>query len=165
LVTANFTQPFRDPIGYALDIVGLANKLGGGKPLIQRLGDLIDGRRSHSGKIGRWIKPSLKEAEPGDLRFAVPDRILENILEFLESLELVFPGLNNKDTLVYGMEPKFYSSRIELRKGFETASEGIFLAGDGSGYTRSISQAAAMGAKVAQALAEKLGKGKEKKTR
>jgi uncharacterized FAD-dependent dehydrogenase len=154
LATASFTQPFRDPIGYALDVVRQTNKLGGGKSLIQRLGDLKDGRRSTWKRINKgYVKPTLTEAEPGDISFALSYRLLSNIIEFIESLEAIFPGLNNKDTLVYAVETKLYSNRIQTKKDFETLMDCVYVAGDGSGYTRSIVQAAVMGVKVAQAIA------------
>jgi len=159
LATANFTHPFSDSIGYAMDVVKQANKLGGGKPLIQRLGDLKSGRRSTWKKINRGgIKPTLTEAEPGDISFALSYRTLSNIIEFIESLEGIFPGLNNKDTLIYAVETKFYSNRIETKKGFETSIDNLYVAGDGSGYTRSIVQAAMMGVVVAKSIALKIKK-------
>jgi len=158
LATASFTHPFNDPIGYALDVVKQANKLGGGKLLIQRLGDLKDGRRSTWKKINKGnVKPTLKDAEPADISFALSYRIMSNIIEFMESLEGIFPGLNNRDTLIYGVETKLYSSRIKTRKGFETLIDGIYVAGDGSGYTRSIVQAAVMGVVVAKDILKKVG--------
>lgn len=158
LVTANFTHPFNDPTGYALDVVRQANKLGGGKLLIQRLGDLRDGRRSTWEKINKGnIEPTLKDAEPADISFALSYRIMSNIIEFIESLESIFPGLNNRDTLIYGVEAKLYSSRIETRHGFETLIDKIYVAGDGSGYTRSIIHAAVMGAVVARDISKKVG--------
>lgn len=156
LATANFTYPFSDATGYAMDIVRQANKLGGGKPLIQRLGDLKKGKRSTWDKIYKGsVKPTLTEAEPGDISFALSYRTLSNIIEFIESLEGIFPGLNNKDTLIYAVEAKLYSDRIETRKGFETLVDQIYVAGDGSGYTRSIVQAAIMGIVVAKDIVAK----------
>ncbi len=167
LVTANFTQPFRDPIGYALGVIKQANKLGGGKLLIQRLGDLKSGRRSTWQKIDQGsVSPTLRNAEPGDINYALSYRIMSNVLEFIESLNAVFPGINNKDTLIYGVETKLYSSRIETKQGFETLIDRIYVAGDGSGYTRSIVHAAAMGIIVAQDISFKRNaKQKEKTTK
>ena len=157
LVKANFTEPFRDSIGYALDIVRMANKLGGGKPLIQRLGDLKEGRRSTWEKINRGnIESTLKEVEPGDLSYALPYRIICNLLEFFESLEPIFPGLNDKHTLLYGAEIKLYSNRPETREGFETMVEGLYVGGDGSGYSRSITHAACTGVIIAEHIAKRV---------
>lgn len=158
LVRANFTHPFRDPISYALLDVEKANKLGGGKPLIQRLGDLKEGRRSTWEKINKGrgvLEPTLKDVEPGDLSYALPYRIMQNVLEFLENLEAIFPGINDRHTLLYGVETKLYSSRVELRDGFETMIDNIFTVGDGSGCSRSIAHAAVMGTKAAQTIFRK----------
>lgn len=159
LVRANFTYPFRDPISYALLDVKKANDLGGGKPLIQRLGDLRGGRRSTWDKITKGsrgvLEPTLKEVEPGDLSYALSYRIMRNVLEFLENLEGIFPGINDKHTLLYGVETKLYSSRVELREGFETMIDNLFTVGDGSGCSRSIAHAAVMGVKAAQTIAKK----------
>ena len=157
LVRAEFTEPFKNPIGYALGIAERANELGDGKPLVQRLVDLRDGRRSTWDKINKkGLQPTLKDVEPGDLSYAIPYRILANILEFLDNLELVFPGLNDRHTLIYGVETKLYSSRIETREGFETAIDKLFVVGDGSGYSRSIAHAAVMGVKAAQEIARRI---------
>lgn len=158
LVKAKFTEPFRDPTAYALLDVDKANKLGGGKPLIQRLGDLKEGRRSTWRKIEGSrgvIIPTLKEVEPGDLSYVLPYRIMCNILEFVENLEAIFPGIDSKHTLLYGVETKFYSNRVELREGFETMADNIFTIGDGSGCSRSIAHAAVMGVKAAQTIVKK----------
>ena len=140
-----------------MDVVKQANKLGGGKLLIQRLGDLKDGRRSTWKKINKGnVKPTLKDAEPADISFALSYRIMSNIIEFMESLEGIFPGLNNRDTLIYGVETKLYSNRIKTRQGFETLVDGIYVAGDGGGYTRSIIHAAVMGVVVAKDILKKV---------
>lgn len=158
LVRANFTYPFRDPISYVLSDVKKANDLGGGKPLLQRLGDLREHRRSTWEKINKKdnIKPTLQEVEPGDLTYVISYRIMSSILEFLENLEAIFPGLNDRRTLLYGVETKLYSSRPKLRDGFETEIDNIFAAGDGSGCSRSIVHASVMGVKVADTIAKKI---------
>lgn len=155
LVSVNFTEPFKEPIRYAGRISELANMLGG-KVLVQRLGDLRAGRRSKPEKIARGlIEPTLKEATPGDLSFALPHRFLTSILGMLEVLDKIVPGVAGEDTLLYGNEVKFYSSRIKTINNFETTIPGFFVAGDGSGYTRGLMQSSMMGVIVARTIANK----------
>lgn len=146
LVSKNFTEPFKDPNGYASHIARLANLLSDGGVLIQRLGDLRNGRRSTEARIERGlVKPTLK-ASPGDLSLVLPHRHLVSILETLEALNNVFPGINNGDTLLYGVEIKLYSNKYEVNKNMKVKDfRNLYIVGDGSGTTRSICQAAISG--------------------
>ena len=153
LVTKNFTQPFNDPIGYATHIAKLANMLAGGGILLQRLGDLRDGRRSTQSRIERGMITPTASAQPGDLSLVLPHRYLTDIVEFLDALNSIMPGVNQNDTLLYGVEIKLYSLRLELRNNLEVpVIEGLFMAGDGAGVSRGIIQAAASGVVAARAI-------------
>jgi uncharacterized FAD-dependent dehydrogenase len=129
LVSSAFTEPFDDPIGYGLYIARLANLLGNG-PIVQRLGDLLTGRRSTPERINRCLtRPTLPEATPGDLSFVFPYRHLQSIIEMLRALEKIAPGVNSRHTLLYGVEVKFYSNRIELSSQLETGVKNLFAIG------------------------------------
>ncbi len=155
LVSNNFTKPFNDPIAYGKYIASLANLLGDGV-IVQRLGDLKMGRRSTNGRIDKSaMEPTLKNATPGDLSFVLPYRHLSGIIEMLEAMNNVAPGINEKSTLLYGVEVKFYSSRIELDETLETTVENLYAIGDGAGITRGLVQASASGMIAAQAIIEK----------
>ncbi|MEI7741412.1 MAG: FAD-dependent oxidoreductase [bacterium] len=160
LVTQVFTEPFDDPLGYGKYVSGLANKLAGGGLLVQRLGDLRDGRRSKAEKMKSWmVQPTLgaPDAIPGDLALAIPHRHLQGIVELLDAMEAVAPGIASKHTLLYGMEVKFYSYKIQAdEKTFETKLPGLFVAGDGAGYTRGLLQASMNGVLAARGMAGKL---------
>ncbi|MEM2648448.1 MAG: FAD-dependent oxidoreductase, partial [Candidatus Bathyarchaeia archaeon] len=144
--------PFREPIAYGEYIAKLANLLSGGV-IIQRLGDLELGRRSTEERISRSIvKPTLKVATPGDLSFVLPYRYLTDIKEMLMALNKVAPGVYSKDTLLYGVEVKFYSSRLELNEHLETKIRNLFTIGDGAGITRGLVQASASGVIVAEEI-------------
>ena len=153
LVSTAFTEPFKDPIGYGKHIAKLANILGK-TVIVQRLGDLLSGRRSTPKRIKRNLfQPSLKEATPGDLSFVLPYRILKDILEMLEALNTITPGLVNPSTLLYGVEVKFYSNRVELTENMETTTiKNLFIIGDGAGLTRGLVQAAASGIHAAKEI-------------
>lgn len=156
LATQVFTEPFNDPLGYGKYISGLANKLAGGGVLVQRLGDLRHGRRSKVEKMKNWVvKPTLKPpaAVPGDLGLAMPHRHLSDIVEMLESMETIAPGIASDHTLMYGIEVKFYSFKIETGEGFQTMIPNLYVAGDGSGYTRGLLQSSMQGVVVARHLA------------
>jgi hypothetical protein len=160
LATQVFTEPFNDPLGYGKHVSGLANKLAGGGVLVQRLGDLRNGRRSKIEKMHQWVvQPTLRppEAVPGDLALAVPHRHLAGIVEMLEAMDRVAPGIASDHTLLYGIEVKFYSFRIETGPGFETKVPGLYVAGDGSGYTRGLLQSSMQGVIVGRRMAERLG--------
>jgi uncharacterized FAD-dependent dehydrogenase len=159
LATQVFTEPFNDSLGYGKDISGLANKLAGGAVLVQRLGDLRKGRRSKIEKMASWVvQPTLPPpaAVPGDLGLAIPHRHLADIVEMLEALDHIAPGIASDHTLLYGIEVKFYSYKIETMKGFETAIPGLYVAGDGSGYTRGLLQSSMQGVLAARHIAERL---------
>ena len=152
LVSTSFTYPFREPIAYGEYIARLANLLSGGV-IIQRLGDLELGRRSTEERISRSVvKPTLKVATPGDLSFVLPYRYLTDIKEMLMALDKVAPGIYSKDTLLYGVEVKFYSSRLELNSNLETRIKNLFTIGDGAGVTRGLVQASASGVIVANEI-------------
>ncbi|MBL3539162.1 NAD(P)/FAD-dependent oxidoreductase [Aminivibrio sp.] len=153
LVTKNFTQPFNDPIGYATHVAKLANMLAGGGILLQRLGDLRNGRRSTQSRIDRGMITPTANAQPGDLSLVLPHRYLTDIVEFLDALNSIMPGVNQNDTLLYGVEIKLYSLRLELRKNLQVpVIERLFMAGDGAGVSRGIIQAAASGVVAARAI-------------
>ncbi len=155
LVSSNFTEPFKEPTKYAGRISELANMLAG-KVLVQRLGNLRDGRRSKPEKIQRGlVNPTLVEATPGDLSYALPFRHLTAILRMLEALDKIVPGINGNDTLLYGNEVKFYSSRIKTTEDLE-ASDNFFVAGDGAGITRGLVQSSISGIIAAKAILEKI---------
>ena len=156
LVTKNFTQPFNDPIGYATHIAKLANMLAGGGILLQRLGDLKEGRRSTASRISRGMIEPTASAEPGDLSLVLPHRYIMDIVEFLDALNHIMPGVNQNDTLLYGIEIKLYSLRLELNKNLSVPSmNGLWMAGDGAGVSRGIIQAAASGIVAAGAIVKK----------
>ncbi len=155
LVTKNFTQPFSDPIGYATHIAKLANMLAGGGILLQRLGDLRDGRRSTQSRIERGMVAPTADAQPGDLSLVLPHRYLMDIVEFLDALNVIMPGVNQNDTLLYGVEIKLYSLRLKLKETLEApVVRNLFMVGDGAGVSRGIIQAAASGVVAAQAILE-----------
>ncbi|MEM2281649.1 MAG: NAD(P)/FAD-dependent oxidoreductase [Candidatus Bathyarchaeia archaeon] len=152
LVSTSFTEPFKDPIAYGKYLARLSNLLSGGI-LVQRLGDLEAGRRSTPDRIARSVvTPTLKNATPGDLSFVLPYRYLADIREMLEALDKIAPGIHSRDTLLYGVEVKFYSSRLELNNSLETKIRNLFTIGDGAGVTRGLIQASASGVIVAREI-------------
>jgi len=152
LVTTAFTEPFREPIAYGKYLARLTNLLSGGV-IIQRLGDLKAGRRSTEERIARSIvSPTLKNATPGDLSFVLPYRYLADIREMLEAMDRIAPGINANHTLLYGIEVKFYSSRLRLSDCLETRIHNLFTIGDGAGVTRGLVQASASGVIVAREI-------------
>lgn len=156
LVSTSFTEPFRDPIGYGKYIASLANLLSGGV-ILQRLGDLEIGRRSTPERIERGlITPTLPDATPGDLSFVLPYRYLSNILEMLHAMDKLTPGIASRHTLLYGVEVKFYSSRLPLSSSLETPIRNLFAIGDGAGITRSLVQASASGVISAREIIRRL---------
>lgn len=157
LVSTSFTEPFKDPIRYGQYLAGLANLLSGGV-IVQRLGDLQAGRRSTPARIERGlVRPTLKEATPGDLSFALPYRHLASLLEMIEALDRLAPGTASPHTLLYGVEVKFYSARLKVTAELETEVAGLFTIGDGPGLTRGLVQASASGLVAARAIAERSG--------
>jgi len=156
LVSSNFTEPFNDPIGYGRYIAQLANLLGKGV-IIQRLGDLIAGRRSTPKRLAKCItRPTLAGATPGDLSFVLPYRHLKDIIEMLEAMDRLTPGIFSRHTLIYGIEVKFYSNRLQLTDSLESEVENLFIIGDGAGITRGLLQASASGLVAGKAVIERL---------
>jgi len=152
LVSKSFTEPFKEPIAYGKYIASLANLLGGGI-IVQRLGDLEQGRRSTPERLSRSIvTPTLREASPGDLALVLPHRYVVDILEMLKAMDDFIPGVYSRHTLLYGVEVKFYSSRLKLSTSLETAIKNLFAAGDGAGVTRGLVQASASGVWVAREI-------------
>lgn len=152
LVSTQFTEPFKEPIAYGKYIARLANILSSGV-LVQRLGDLRKGRRSTPERIARGlVRPTLAEATPGDLSFVLPYRHLTGLLEMLDAMDKLSPGVASEHTLLYGVEVKFYSSRPKLSSGFETELAGLFAIGDGAGISRGLIQASACGVVAAREI-------------
>ena len=152
LVSTSFTEPFKEPIAYGKYIARLSNLLSGGV-MVQRLGDLVAGRRSTPERISRSvITPSLKNATPGDLSFVLPYRYLADIREMLQALDVIAPGVHSRDTLLYGVEVKFYSSHLQLSNSLESKIQNMFTIGDGAGVTRGLIQASASGVIVAREI-------------
>jgi uncharacterized FAD-dependent dehydrogenase len=155
-VSTYFTEPFDEPIYYGRYIAQLANFLGKGV-IVQRLGDLISGRRSTQERISKGIvQPTLKDATPGDLSFVIPYRYLSDILEMLEAIDRIAPGVNSRHTLLYGVEVKFYSMQLKLTNNLETEIKNIFAVGDGAGVSRGLIQASASGVIAAREILNRL---------
>lgn len=154
LVSTRFTEPFNQPIEYGKYIAQLGNMLTGGGIMVQRLGDLLKGRRTDYSRLARsTTRPTLTTAVPGDLSFVLPHRHLTCIMETLKALDSVAPGLYSKNTLLYGVEAKFYSSKTDVDENFETAVRGFYTIGDGAGITRGLMQASVTGVVVARSIA------------
>ena len=153
LVAKHFSEPFKDSNGYGENIAKLSNMLGGGV-IVQRFGDLERGRRSTHNRIEEnTVTPTLS-ATPGDLSLVLPKRILDGIIEMIYALDKIAPGMANDDTLLYGVEVKFYNMEVELDENLETKHKGLYVIGDGSGVTHSLSHASASGVYVARKIAE-----------
>ena len=153
LVAKNFSEPFKDSNGYGESIARLSNMLGGGV-IVQRFGDLIRGRRSTPSRIEEaFITPTLN-ATPGDLSLVLPKRILDGIIEMIYALDKVAPGTANDDTLLYGVEVKFYNMEVEVNEKLESRYKGLYIIGDGSGITHSLSHASASGVHVARNIVQ-----------
>ena len=153
LVAKHFSEPFKDSNGYGESIARLSNMLGGGV-IVQRFGDLIRGRRSTPSRIEEaFITPTLN-ATPGDLSLVLPKRILDGIIEMIYALDKVAPGTANDDTLLYGVEVKFYNMEVEVNEKLESRYPGLYIIGDGSGITHSLSHASASGIHVARSITE-----------
>ena len=153
LVAKHFSEPFKDSNGYGESIARLSNMLGGGV-IVQRFGDLIRGRRSTPNRIEEaFITPTLS-ATPGDLSLVLPKRLLDGIIEMIYALDKVAPGTANDDTLLYGVEVKFYNMEVEVSEKLESRYKGLYIIGDGSGITHSLSHASASGVHVARDIAQ-----------
>ncbi|HBH62865.1 MAG TPA: FAD-dependent oxidoreductase [Nitrospiraceae bacterium] len=157
LVSTHFTEPFDEPHLYGRYVARLANLLGKGV-ILQRLGDLNAGRRSNPSRISRGrVKPTLTDAVPGDLSFALPHRYISNILEMLKVMDKIAPGVNSPHTLLYGVEVKFYSRQLKLSSNLETEIENLFAIGDGAGVSRGLIQASASGIIAAREIVKRTG--------
>lgn len=153
LVSKNFTEPFKSPIEYGESIAQLANMLAGGKPIIQRFGDFARGRRTTKERLYRNnLVPTLKDAIPGDLSLVLPYRIMKDIEEMLLAMDKVAPGIASEETLLYGVEVKFYSNKVLVNNNFETSIKNLFAVGDGAGVSRGLMQASANGLQVSKYL-------------
>jgi len=156
LVAKHFSEPFKDSNGYGESIARLSNMLGGGV-IVQRFGDLVRGKRSTPNRIEEaFITPTLN-ATPGDLSLVLPKRILDGIIEMIYALDKVAPGTANEDTLLYGVEVKFYNMEVEVNEKLESRYSGLYIIGDGSGITHSLSHASASGVHVARDIAKNQG--------
>lgn len=155
LVSKHFSEPFRDSNGYGESIARLSNMLGGGV-IVQRFGDLMRGRRSTARRIDEGlVRPTLK-ATPGDLSLVLPKRILDGIIEMIQALDKIAPGTANDDTLLYGVEVKFYNMEVKIDENLESPYKGLYIIGDGSGVTHSLPHASASGVYVARHILEHL---------
>lgn len=162
LVSINFTEPFNNPLNYGSSIISLGNMLAQ-NVIVQRYGDLKRGRRSNDKRIKEgFVEPTLKSAVPGDVSFVLPYRHLTDIMEMIETMNEVIPGINSEHNLLYATEVKFYSSKIVVNKNMQTDISGLYMAGDGAGLTRGLMQASMSGLFVAQNI---LGVDKEVKNK
>lgn len=153
LVAKHFSEPFKDSNGYGESIARLSNMLGGGV-IVQRFGDLVRGRRSNKNRIEEGLVRPTLAATPGDLSLVLPKRILDGIIEMIYALDKIAPGTANDDTLLYGVEVKFYNMEVEIDENLETKYKGLYVIGDGSGVTHSLSHASASGVYVARKIVE-----------
>ena len=153
LVSKHFSEPFKDSNGYGESIARLSNMLGGGV-IVQRFGDLVRGRRSTVKRVEEGLVTPTLTATPGDLSLALPKRILDGIIEMIYALDKVAPGTANDDTLLYGVEVKFYNMEVEIDDNLESCHKGLYVIGDGSGVTHSLSHASASGIYVARHIVE-----------
>ena len=153
LSSHNFAEPFNEPIEYGKKVAELVNMLGSGKILVQRYGDILDGKRTWNHELYESnVKHTLPDAEAGDLTSAMPYRTMTNILNFIEAMDTVVPGFASRETLLYGPEIKFYSNKIKLDLNFETNIKGLHCLGDSSGWTRGLMMASAMGVMMGRIL-------------
>ena len=157
LVAKHFSEPFKDSNGYGESIARLSNMLGGGV-IVQRFGDLVRGRRSNQKRIEEGLVTPTLSATPGDLSLVLPKRILDGIMEMIYALDKIAPGTANDDTLLYGVEVKFYNMEVELDENLQSRYPGLYIIGDGSGVTHSLSHASASGVYVARHILESEGK-------
>lgn len=153
LVAKHFSEPFKDSNGYGESIARLSNMLGGGV-IVQRFGDLVRGRRSTEKRIEEGLVTPTLSATPGDLSLVLPKRILDGIVEMIYALDKVAPGTANDDTLLYGVEVKFYNMEVDIDENLESCHKGLYVIGDGSGVTHSLSHASASGVYVARHIIE-----------
>ena len=158
LVSHNFTEPFNQPIAYAQKVGELTNMLGAGHIMVQRYGDILDGKRTWQKELAQSnVKPTLKDAVAGDITAAMPYRAMTNIIEFIKMLDMVVPGFAANETLLYSPELKFYSNKVKMDTDLETNIEGLHCLGDSSGWTRGLMMASVMGVLMGRKLMEKHG--------
>ncbi len=158
LVSHKFSEPFNKPNEYAHEVSRLANQLSCGSVIVQRYGDIKKGRRTTEKRLAEgFVEPTLKEAVPGDLGLVLPYNTMKSIVEMIEALDHVTPGIANEHTLFYGVEAKFYSARPVVNEYFETKVNGFYVGGDGAGLTRGLAQAGANGVWVARNIIKRLG--------
>lgn len=157
LVSHVFSAPFNQPNEFAHEVSRLSNKLSVGSIIVQRYGDILRGRRTTEKRLARgFVKPTLKEAVPGDLGLVLPYNTMKSLIEMVEALDHVTPGIASEHTLFYGVEAKFYSSRPKVNNKFETKVSGLYAGGDGAGITRGLAQASANGVAIARDIVEQL---------
>ncbi len=155
LVSHNFTEPFNQPIEYAQKVGELTNMLGAGKIMVQRFGDILDGKRTWQHELSKSnLKPTLKDAVAGDITAAMPYRAMTNIIEFIKMLDVVVPGFASTETLLYSPELKFYSNKVRMDKNLNTNIKGLHCLGDSSGWTRGLMMASVMGVLMGRKLSE-----------
>ena len=158
LVSHNFTEPFNQPIAYAQKVGELTNMLGAGHIMVQRYGDILDGKRTWQKELAQSnVKPTLKDAVAGDITAAMPYRAMTNIIEFIKMLDMVVPGFAANETLLYSHELKFYSNKVKMDENLDTNIQGLHCLGDSSGWTRGLMMASVMGVLMGRKLAEKEG--------
>lgn len=156
LSSHNFSTPFNEPIKYGAKVSELLNMLGDGKILVQRYGDILDGKRTWQHELSKSnVKPTLPDAIAGDITSAMPYRTMTNILNFIEALNVVVPGFAGTETLLYGPEVKFYSNKVEISSDFETNINNLYCLGDSSGWTRGLMMASLMGVRMGQILGKR----------
>ena len=153
LVSHNFTEPFNQPIAYAQKVGELTNMLGSGHILVQRYGDILDGKRTWAKELAfSNVKPTLKDAVPGDITAAMPYRAMTNIIEFIKMLDVVVPGFASTETLLYSPELKFYSNKVKMDENLDTNIQGLHCLGDSSGWTRGLMMSSVMGVLMGRKL-------------
>ena len=158
LVSHNFTEPFNQPIAYAQKVGELTNMLGAGRIMVQRYGDILDGKRTWPEELARSnVRPTLTDAVAGDITAAMPYRAMTNIIEFIKMLDMVVPGFAAYETLLYSPELKFYSNKVKMDQNLDTNIQGLHCLGDSSGWTRGLMMASVMGVLMGRKLAEKEG--------
>ena len=158
LVSHNFTEPFNQPIAYAQKVGELTNMLGAGHIMVQRYGDILDGKRTWQKELAQSnVKPTLKDAVAGDITAAMPYRAMTNIINFIQAMDYVVPGFAAYETLLYSPELKFYSNKVKMTPDLKTNVAHLYCLGDSSGWTRGLMMASAMGVLMGRKLAEKEG--------
>ena len=158
LCSHNFNQPFNQPIAYAQKVGELTNMLGAGHILVQRYGDILDGKRTWPKELAQSnVRPTLPDAVAGDITAAMPYRAMLNIINFIQAVDEVVPGFASNETLLYSPELKFYSNRVKMDTDFNTSIEGLHCLGDSSGWTRGLMMASAMGVLMGRRLAAEEG--------